>query len=147
VLLTCEHAGDLLPEGYAWGTDARLQGTHWCVDIGIRGVCLEVQAALGCPAVLARYSRLFADCNRPLPVKAAAVPAGMGQGGASAAYLTSPFCAEAEGQPIGASLRRLCGAPLPTALLLWSLAVPCLSPPMLSFWPRRHLTDFHLAPA
>ena len=76
-----------LEVGYDWSTaDTRLVGTHWCVDIGIRDVCREVQVALGCPAVLARYSRLFCDCNRPLPVKAA--PAGKSgnaeQGGASA---------------------------------------------------------------
>ena len=75
--------------GYGWGTaDSRLVGTHWCVDIGIREVCLEVQAALGCPAVLARYSRLFCDCNRPLPVKAASAGKSSAnnaeQGGASA---------------------------------------------------------------
>lgn len=171
VILTCEHAGASLPTGsicaslhnsnvrviyqlggctvscagYDWGpADSRLVGTHWCVDIGIREVCLEVQAALGCPAVLARYSRLFCDCNRPLPVRASTKDKSSTnnaeQGGASAvsrgvvdtelatpsisyskdpffgnhtqrnaheilaqrcqAYLTSPFCSEAEGQPI-----------------------------------------------
>ena len=103
VILTCEHAGSALPRGYEWGPDDRLRGTHWAVDIGIRQVCLDVQQALGCPAVLTRYSRLFCDCNRPPPAakKAAASGSGnQGQGGASAAYLTSPFCQEAEGQPI-----------------------------------------------
>ena len=103
VILTCEHAGSALPRGYDWGPDDRLRGTHWAVDIGIRQVCLDVQQALGCPAVLTRYSRLFCDCNRPPPAAkhAAASGAGnQGQGGASAAYLTSPFCQEAEGQPI-----------------------------------------------
>jgi hypothetical protein len=84
-----------LDAGYDWSmADSRLVGTHWCVDIGIRDVCLEVQAALGCPAVLARYSRLFCDCNRPLPIKAdtsgQSATNNVEQGGASAVRFGVP---------------------------------------------------------
>lgn len=64
--LTCEHACEALPEGYAWPeADGRLLGTHWAVDLGARDLTLELAEALDAPAVLARYSRLLIDLNRP----------------------------------------------------------------------------------
>ena len=100
VLLTCEHAGSELPPGYTWGEDKWLRGTHWAVDIGIRQFCLDLHARLHVPAVLAAYSRLFCDCNRPPPVRAASPDTSEstgGQGGASAEYLSTPFLTSAEG--------------------------------------------------
>jgi predicted N-formylglutamate amidohydrolase len=65
VVLTCEHASERTPPGYVWPeADERLRGTHWAFDLGARALTLELAAALGCPAVLARFSRLWIDPNR-----------------------------------------------------------------------------------
>ena len=67
VFLTCEHASEALPEGYAWSArDRRLVGTHWAFDLGARDLTLELAAALEAPAVLATFSRLLVDPNRPV---------------------------------------------------------------------------------
>jgi predicted N-formylglutamate amidohydrolase len=99
VVLSCEHAGSELPPGYSWGEDAWLRGTHWAVDIGIREFCLSLQESMQVPAVLASYSRLFCDCNRPPPILSdgGGGGGGSGQGGASAEYLSTPFLTTAEG--------------------------------------------------
>lgn len=67
VFLTCEHASEALPEGHRWAEpDRRLSGTHWAFDLGAREITLELAAALNAPAVLATFSRLWIDPNRPL---------------------------------------------------------------------------------
>ncbi len=69
LLVTCEHAGNDLPPGVAWGPSdsARsLSSQHWAYDPGAREFSLELAKALDCPAVLSRYSRLFVDLNRPV---------------------------------------------------------------------------------
>lgn len=66
VFLTCEHASMALPLGWTWPEeDARLVGTHWSYDLGARALTLELARALGAPAVLATFSRLLVDPNRP----------------------------------------------------------------------------------
>ncbi|HEY0840089.1 MAG TPA: N-formylglutamate amidohydrolase, partial [Vulgatibacter sp.] len=66
VFLTCEHASERLPEGYAWHPDdERLVGTHWAYDLGARDLVFELADAMRTPAVLSRFSRLFVDPNRP----------------------------------------------------------------------------------
>jgi len=66
VLLTSEHAGGDLPPGEAWPeADAWLRETHWAVDLGAAALTRELSVALHAPAVLARYSRLWVDANRP----------------------------------------------------------------------------------
>jgi len=66
VVLTCEHASEALPAGWRWPEeDRRLVGTHWAYDLGARAITLELAAALGAPAVLATFSRLLVDPNRP----------------------------------------------------------------------------------
>ena len=66
VLLTSEHAGEALPEGVDWpAQDEWLRGTHWAVDLGAAALTRELSAAMDAPAILARYSRLWADANRP----------------------------------------------------------------------------------
>ena len=67
VLLTCEHASAVMPEPYALPLgDASLQGSHWQVDLGASELTRELSAALRCPALLSRCSRLVVDVNRPL---------------------------------------------------------------------------------
>jgi predicted N-formylglutamate amidohydrolase len=65
VALTCEHASERLPQGYALEpADAHLTGTHWAFDLGARELTLELASALVAPAVLSRFSRLLVDLNR-----------------------------------------------------------------------------------
>ena len=82
VLLSVEHASQRLPAPWRWSlADARLRGTHWAFDLGAADLARELTDALGTVAVLARFSRLVIDANRPL---------------ASPTLIR----AEAEGQPI-----------------------------------------------
>jgi predicted N-formylglutamate amidohydrolase len=65
-VVTCEHASERLPDGWQWPeTDARLVGTHWAYDLGAAELARELAAALGSVCVLAGFSRLLADPNRP----------------------------------------------------------------------------------
>lgn len=67
VLLTCEHASNHLPAPWTWPEpDAWVVDTHWAVDLGIADVTRALARAIGAPAVLARFSRLLCDANRPL---------------------------------------------------------------------------------
>lgn len=66
VFLTCEHASERLPDGYAWHpNDGRLVGTHWAFDLGAADLVDDLAEALRAPAVLSRFSRLIVDPNRP----------------------------------------------------------------------------------
>ncbi len=67
LLLTCEHASERLPSPLRWpDADRRLHGTHWAFDLGARELTEELAAASMCSAVLADFSRLVIDPNRPL---------------------------------------------------------------------------------
>lgn len=67
VVLLCEHASQSLPSPWAWSqADDWLAGTHWAIDIGAAALCRELVHELGCGALLARFSRLLIDANRPL---------------------------------------------------------------------------------
>jgi predicted N-formylglutamate amidohydrolase len=67
LLLTCEHASYILPEGYqGLGVkDEELQ-RHIGWDIGARAVVVSLAQTLDAPAVCSGYSRLLIDCNRDL---------------------------------------------------------------------------------
>lgn len=66
VLLTCEHASERFPHPWTWPeADVRLRGTHWAFDLGAWDLTHELAAKLGAGAVLANFSRLLADPNRP----------------------------------------------------------------------------------
>lgn len=65
--LTCEHASERVPSPFVWpDADQRLVGTHWAIDLGAADLTRELAKDLGAPAVLARFSRLLVDVNRPL---------------------------------------------------------------------------------
>jgi predicted N-formylglutamate amidohydrolase len=67
LVLTCEHASNALPEGYAWPAEDRwLVDTHWAIDLGIADVTRALAEALDAPALLAGFSRLLCDVNRPI---------------------------------------------------------------------------------
>lgn len=66
LLLTCEHASRDLPSGWTWPREDRwLLDTHWSHDIGAETLAREVASATGAPLVLAQFSRLLVDPNRP----------------------------------------------------------------------------------
>jgi predicted N-formylglutamate amidohydrolase len=65
--LSCEHASNALPLGRAWPKKDRwLCDSHWAFDPGAAELSRELSAALGAGAVLAGFSRLWIDPNRPL---------------------------------------------------------------------------------
>lgn len=67
LVLTCEHASNALPEPWVWPEHDRwIVDTHWAFDLGIAGVTRDLARSLDLPAVLARYSRLLCDVNRPV---------------------------------------------------------------------------------
>lgn len=68
-LYTCEHASAGLPEPYEFGsndTRRRLGSSHWAYDIGSADLARELVASTSSTAILARYSRLLVDLNRPI---------------------------------------------------------------------------------
>jgi predicted N-formylglutamate amidohydrolase len=66
-VLTCEHASNFIPARYGklGLSDADLQ-RHIAWDIGAASVARRMAAVLDAPLILSGYSRLLADCNRPL---------------------------------------------------------------------------------
>lgn len=66
VVLTCEHASNRLPPPWQWPPQDRwIVDTHWAWDLGIAEVTRALARATGAPAVLARFTRLLCDVNRP----------------------------------------------------------------------------------
>jgi predicted N-formylglutamate amidohydrolase len=66
VVLACDHASNAIParlNGLGLGTHELSQHIAW--DIGAARVARILAARLDAPAVLAGYSRLVIDCNRP----------------------------------------------------------------------------------
>jgi predicted N-formylglutamate amidohydrolase len=66
VLLTAEHASSRLPPRWDWQGQEHLATQHWGIDLGIAALTESLAMSLGAPAVLARFSRLLIDPNRPL---------------------------------------------------------------------------------
>ncbi|WP_165779767.1 N-formylglutamate amidohydrolase [Mesorhizobium sanjuanii] len=65
-LLIAEHAGNLVPAPWQdLGLAVPYLGTHFAVDIGIDALTRRLSRTLRAPAVIAHYSRLFLDYNRP----------------------------------------------------------------------------------
>jgi predicted N-formylglutamate amidohydrolase len=67
LVLTCEHASQHLPEPWSWSSsDQRLPNSHWAFDLGAREITLELAQLFQTQAVLAKFTRLLIDPNRPL---------------------------------------------------------------------------------
>ncbi len=67
LLLACDHASHAVPAAlHGLGLDESTLRRHIGWDIGAADVSLRLAAMLDAPAVLAGYSRLVIDCNRPL---------------------------------------------------------------------------------
>ncbi len=68
-VLLCEHASNHIPARYdRLGLDAKELQRHITWDIGVAPIARELSRLLDAPLVLAGYSRLLIDCNRPLGV-------------------------------------------------------------------------------
>lgn len=66
IIVTCEHASAELPEPWRWHDDDEwLVDTHWAYDLGAAALASALAARLEAPAVLAGFSRLLVDPNRP----------------------------------------------------------------------------------
>lgn len=66
-LVVCDHASARIPRALSdlgLPQEERLRHIAW--DIGASGLACALAEQLGLPAVLAGYSRLVIDCNRPL---------------------------------------------------------------------------------
>lgn len=67
LLLVCDHASPMVPAALCGlGLDQSTLRRHIGWDIGAADVTRRLAALLDAPAVLAGYSRLVIDCNRPL---------------------------------------------------------------------------------
>ncbi len=66
LVISCEHASNRVPAPLRAGPgDRTWLGTHWGWDIGARSFSLELARLTGASALLARFSRLVCDANRP----------------------------------------------------------------------------------
>lgn len=66
-LLIAEHAGNKVPAPWRdLGLAAPYLETHFAVDLGIDALTRRLSQRLQAPAVVAHYSRLFLDYNRPV---------------------------------------------------------------------------------
>ncbi|HXS39342.1 MAG TPA: N-formylglutamate amidohydrolase [Stellaceae bacterium] len=75
LLLTCDHASRAIPRALAkLGLADAVIARHIGWDIGAAAVTRRLAPLLDAPAVLAGYSRLVIDCNRP-PEDASSIPA------------------------------------------------------------------------
>lgn len=64
LLLVADHASNHVPDDIDLGIDPALLSEHIAVDIGIDPLARIVAERLGCPAILARVSRLVIDLHR-----------------------------------------------------------------------------------
>ncbi len=62
LLILCDHASNMLPQGYGRLELAAAEfERHIAYDIGVRDLTLALAAKLDCPAILSRYSRRLID--------------------------------------------------------------------------------------
>lgn len=67
IVLVCEHASNFIPPEYAGlGLSAEDRRRHIAWDIGAEGVTRRLSELLDAPAVIAGWSRLLIDGNRPI---------------------------------------------------------------------------------
>jgi predicted N-formylglutamate amidohydrolase len=66
-MLLCEHASNAIPARYnRLGLEPPELQRHIAWDIGVAPIARELSALIDAPLVLAGYSRLLIDCNRPI---------------------------------------------------------------------------------
>lgn len=77
VILTCEHAGDVVPRKLdLLGMTPDDYKCHYAVDIGVRDVVRYMSGMLNAPAILGNYSRLVVDLNRAVDHPTTFAPTG-----------------------------------------------------------------------
>jgi predicted N-formylglutamate amidohydrolase len=64
LLILADHASNHVPSDLNLGIDPRLMDEHIAIDIGVEPLAHALRRRLGCPALLARVSRLVVDLNR-----------------------------------------------------------------------------------
>ena len=64
ILLLCDHASNVVPEGIALGIEPDLLDLHIAVDIGAEPLTRALSERLDAPAILATVSRLVIDLHR-----------------------------------------------------------------------------------
>ena len=64
ILLLCDHASNVVPEGIALGVAPDLLDLHIAVDIGAEPLTRALAERLDAPAILATVSRLVVDLHR-----------------------------------------------------------------------------------
>ena len=74
ILLICDHASNMVPEGVDLGIGADLLDKHIAIDIGAAPLTEALAGRLGAPAILATVSRLVIDLHRQ-PDHASLIPA------------------------------------------------------------------------
>lgn len=80
VILTCEHAGDVVPRSLnLLGLTVEDYKRHYAVDVGARAVTHHLAALLNAPAILGNYSRLVVDLNRDTDHPTTFAPSGEGK--------------------------------------------------------------------
>ncbi|HEY0901175.1 MAG TPA: N-formylglutamate amidohydrolase [Micavibrio sp.] len=80
IILTCEHAGDIVPRKLdLLGMSPDDYKCHYAVDIGVRDVTRYLSGMLNAPAILANYSRLVVDMNRAVDHPTTFAPTGEGK--------------------------------------------------------------------
>ena len=80
IILTCEHAGDIVPRKLGLlGMSPDDYKCHYAVDVGARDVTRYLSAMLNAPAVLGNYSRLVVDLNRAVDHPTTFAPTGEGK--------------------------------------------------------------------
>ena len=67
VVICADHASNIIPEGLnGLGLPPEELDRHIAIDIGAADVARRLAVLFDAPAILAAYSRLVIDCNRPL---------------------------------------------------------------------------------
>lgn len=80
IILTCEHAGDVVPRRlHLLGLTPDDYKRHYAVDIGARDVTRYLSGMLNAPAILGNYSRLVVDLNRTVDHPTTFAPTGEGK--------------------------------------------------------------------
>ncbi len=64
ILLLCDHASNVVPEGIALGIPPELLDLHIAIDIGAEPLTRALAERLDAPAILATVSRLVIDLHR-----------------------------------------------------------------------------------
>lgn len=65
ILILCDHASADVPDGVALGVSDTAMASHIASDLGAGPLAIAIGQRLGAAVLLARWSRLVADTNRP----------------------------------------------------------------------------------